>query len=126
VQEIRRPLAGRQENFPPPATSEGPLRLHPRHAIEQAPRQLDIRPDLGAPLARALAAPCPSAEAALAAISSNDPAAHLLTIVAACYYTDDEVKRRIGYEGQIAKPFAPDRFPSYIAEGLLDHLVADA
>ena len=97
----------------------------------ESPRQLDrvlaVRPDLGLPLAHALAAPYQEAESALAALGHADPTAHaaLMTVVAACYYTDREVMKRIGYEGQVAKPFTPDRIPPYITEGLLDHLLSE-
>ena len=88
-------------------------------------RVLEVRPDLAVPLARALAAGDPASFHALAA---SDPLAWMatLTVLTGGYYLDPRVRKRIGYEGQIAKPVRPDNFPDYISEGLLDHLLEGA
>jgi choline dehydrogenase-like flavoprotein len=49
----------------------------------------------------------------------------LLTAIAGVYFLDPRVRARIGYDGQAAIPQSPDRFPAYLAEGLLDHVFAD-
>ncbi len=83
---------------------------------------LSRRPDLGAPLVRALAA---DTTGQLQALAAADPEAWsaLVTVVAGGYYTEADVKERIGYDGQVASPLQPDGYPAYISEGLLDHLL---
>lgn len=95
---------------------------------ERLGRILDVRADLAAPLQRALREVQDDPHEALPLLADRDAPAHaaLLTVVAACYYTDPATMARLGYDGQVAKPFTPDRFPPYISEGLLDHLLADA
>jgi len=90
-------------------------------------RVLGSRPDLAEPLGAALDAPCETPEAGLANLAATAPMIlmALQTVIAACYYTDPEVKQAIGYGGQVAKPFTPERFPAFMAEGLLDHLLTE-
>ena len=47
----------------------------------------------------------------------------LVLLVAAAYYHHPDVRARIGYPRQEARPVAPFDYPEYISEGLLDHLV---
>jgi hypothetical protein len=79
-------------------------------------RVLAVRPDLCAPLRRALDDPQKMA---------NDREAWmaLVTVVAGGYYLHHKVRKRIGYEGQVARRTRPDNYPVYLAEGLLDHLL---
>src|SRR5690606_38396945 len=83
---------------------------------------LSRRPDLGAPLVRALAA---DTAGQLQALAAADPEAWsaLVTVVAGGYYTEADVKERIGYDGQVASPLQPDGYPAYISEGPRDHLL---
>lgn len=83
---------------------------------------LDAAPSLEAPLLRALDAETGDLEE----LQRFDPAAAeaLCTVVAGAYYMSDDVRERIAYPGQIARPGNPHEFPDYIAEGLLDHLVS--
>lgn len=86
---------------------------------------LAARPDLAAPLLRALDQEVLDAEARLEALARGDLEAReaLELVVAGGYYLSREVKRRLGYPGQVAVPVWPDPHPAYVAEGLLDHLV---
>jgi hypothetical protein len=81
-------------------------------------RVLGVRPDVCAPLRRALAEPQGMA---------NDREAWmaLVTTVAGGYYLHQKVRERIGYEGQVPRQTRPDNYPAYLAEGLLDHLLDD-
>jgi len=58
----------------------------------------------------------------LDALSRSDLAAYrsLGLAVAGAYYLDPEVRRRLGYEGQVPQPVRPAAFPEYVDEGLLD------
>jgi hypothetical protein len=47
-------------------------------------------------------------------------------VVAGTYYLDPQVRLRIGYDGQTARPVRPDNYPAFLAEGLLDHLLPNA
>jgi choline dehydrogenase-like flavoprotein len=40
-------------------------------------------------------------------------------------YLHPRVRARISYEGQVARPQMPDRYPVYIEEGLLDHVLSE-
>lgn len=90
-------------------------------------RLFGVRPDLVAELRRVLAAPVSSPAAYVQALADRDPAGRdaLLTTIAGIYFLDSRVRERIGYEGQVALPRSPDRYPAYLAEGLLDHVLAD-
>jgi hypothetical protein len=117
----------------------------------QLDRVLAARPDLAAPLARALSAVAPPdvptdavADAAaplvaddprddlvddpaagLRALETADPEAHhaLVLAIAGGYYLHEEVRRRIGYPGQRRRP-PPGGEPEYVRDGLLDAVVA--
>lgn len=86
-----------------------------------ASRALDARPDLRAPLERALDRDPED----FAHLLSNDPEAWsaMATLVAAAYYAHPDVQDRTGYFGQLPRPQTPDRYPAYIDEGLFDHLL---
>ena len=96
-----------------------------------ADRQLDkvlaVRPDLGEPLARALADADPADhEGALEGLREADPEAldALLLVVAGGYYIDADVRRRLGYDGQQPVEVRPEIIPNYVEEGLIDPLLA--
>jgi hypothetical protein len=89
-------------------------------------RALDARPDLAAPLVRALEHPAGlDGEALLAELQRHDrPAARALrTLVAATYYMAPEVRAALGYDGQEPSPATARDFPAWMEEGLLDHLL---
>jgi hypothetical protein len=96
-----------------------------------ADAQLDLvlaaRPDLLRPLRRghALTGGMGPADA-LAALAELDPEAHsaLLEAVAGGYYAHPEVRELIGYTGQRAVAVRVADFPEYLAEGLLERVVA--
>jgi len=87
---------------------------------------LRARPDLAEPLRAALRADLGSDVAArldaLAAEPTNLSALQL-TIVGG-YYTDPQVKERIGYPGQMALELRSWEVPAYLDEGLIDAVVA--
>ncbi len=96
-----------------------------------ADRQLDVvlgaRPDLAEPLARALQLVDPADhEGSLARLHEEDLAAHealLLTVVGG-YYIDRDVRRRLGYTGQVPVEVRPEIIPNYVEEGLVEPLLA--
>jgi len=47
----------------------------------------------------------------------------LLTAVAGGYLLDADVRRRLGYPGQVARVLPREGVPAYVEEGLLDHLL---
>lgn len=85
-------------------------------------KALAARADLAEPFTRALENEVISHFHELAA---SDPQGWMAaaTLIAGAYYLDPEVCRRIGYEGQVAKPVRPDNYPAFLDEGLLDHLL---
>jgi hypothetical protein len=123
--ELRHRLAALADTLLPaahgmPAASEVGV------AGPQLDRVLATRPDLVAPLARALSVAAPGGPAAsLRALEAADPEAHqaLVLAVAGGYYLHEEVRRRIGYPGQLRKP-PPEGEPEYVREGLLDAVVS--
>lgn len=88
-------------------------------------RVLEVRPDLHAELERILSSHPDDPAAVLDALRASDPPGYraLLMVAVAIYYLDPDVRQRIGYSGQEARPIKPDAFPTYMAEGLLDHLL---
>jgi hypothetical protein len=104
-----------------PAASEAGV------ADGQLDRVLAARPDLAAPLERALAVVDPADhEGSLERLRAADLAAHdaLLLVVAGGYYTDRDVRARIGYDGQQAIEVRPEIIPNYVEEGLIEPLLA--
>ena len=88
---------------------------------------LAARPDLAAGLHRALV-PSPAAPAVrLAELAEDRPALDAVElVVAGGYYLSPAVRLAIGYPGQEARTLHTDRFPAYVAEGLLDGVTAPA
>jgi hypothetical protein len=96
-------------------------------ADRQLDRVLAARPDLAAPLARALADADPADhEGTLERLRAGDLAAHdaLLLVVAGGYYTDARVRKLIGYDGQQPVEVRPEIIPNYVEEGLVEPLLA--
>jgi hypothetical protein len=96
-------------------------------ADRQLDRVLAARPDLAAPLARAVAGADPDDhEGSLERLRTADRAAHdaLLLVVAGGYYTHAGVRNLIGYDGQQAVEVRPEIIPNYVEEGLIEPLLA--
>lgn len=88
---------------------------------------LGARPDLTEPLRRALRPELGSDPAArLAALERDEADAHsaLLLAVVGGYYTDADVRARLGYPGQVAKQLYSWKYPEYMEEGLIDQVLA--
>jgi hypothetical protein len=88
---------------------------------------LNARPDLVAPLAAALRAELGDDPARrLAALERDEPDLHaaLVLVVVGGYYTDQDVRERLGYPGQIAKPVEAWHYPAFLEEGLTDQVLA--
>ena len=88
---------------------------------------LTARPDLAEPLGVALR-PGLGADAAvrLAALERDEPAHHaaLVQVIVFGYYTDADVRDRLGYPGQEAKQLYSWKLPEYVEEGLTDQVLA--
>ena len=95
-------------------------------AEAQLDRVLAARPDLAAPLARALqwmsGGDLAGVLGELRALRDDDAAAAdgLLQVVVGGYYTHPEVRRRLRYDGQVPVEVRPEIIPNYVEEGLLD------
>jgi hypothetical protein len=89
-------------------------------------RVLDVRPDLVAPLLRAVDRDVDDPGARLEMLRTTDGPAYraLVLAVLAAYYRAPDVRARLGYPGHEATPVGRFEFPEYLSEGLLDHLVA--
>jgi hypothetical protein len=87
---------------------------------------LEARPDLVAPLLRALDRDVEDPGARLEVLRTTDAPAYraLVLVVLAAYYRAPDVRALLGYPGQEATPVGRFEFPEYLSEGLLDHLVA--
>lgn len=88
---------------------------------------LTARPDLVEPLRAALRpdlGPYPAER--LATLERDEPDHHaaLLLAVVGAYYTDKDVRERLGYPGQMAKQIYSWKYPEYMAEGLIDKVLA--
>ena len=88
---------------------------------------LTTRRDLLEPLLAALR-PGLGEDAAsrLATLERDDPEAHaaLISTIVFAYYTDREVRERLGYPGQEAKQLYSWKVPDFIEEGLTDQVIA--
>lgn len=88
---------------------------------------LTARPDLAKPLERALRSELGDDPAArLAALERDEPDEHaaLLLAVVGGYYTDKDVRDRLGYPGQQAKTLYSWQYPVYLEEGLIAPVLA--
>jgi hypothetical protein len=110
-----------------PAAHDMPAASEVGVADRQLDRVLTARPDLAAPLERALADADPDEwEATLERLAASDREAHdaLLMVVAGGYYIDAGVRRRLGYDGQQPVEVRPEIIPNYVEEGLIEPLLA--
>lgn len=88
---------------------------------------LAARPDLREPLVAALRPDLGDDPAArLAALERDEPDHHgaLISTVVFGYYTDRDVRDRLGYPGQEAKTLYSWKVPDFIEEGLTDQVLA--
>jgi choline dehydrogenase-like flavoprotein len=91
-------------------------------------RVLAARPDLRAALVGVLDDCGDDAGAALARLEAAGPSAGLAPlryVIAAAYYLDERVRALLDYAPEPARPVLADLYPEYVAEGLLDHLLAE-
>lgn len=86
---------------------------------------LGARPDLLKPLSDALRPGLGDTprERLRALVDEPDNLAALQLAVVAGYYSDADVRDRIGYPGQIARPVNAFDYPEYVGEGLVDRVV---
>jgi hypothetical protein len=88
---------------------------------------LTARPDLVEPLTAALRPELGDEPAArLDHLEREEPDNHgalVLTVVGG-YYTDKDVRDRLGYPGQVAKQIYSWQYPVYMEEGLIDQVLA--
>ena len=109
-----------------PAAHDMPAASEVGVAGNQLDAVLGVRPDLAAPLARALAEADPADhEGTLARLLATDREAHdaLLLTVTGGYYIDRDVRRRLGYDGQQPVEVRPEIIPNYVEEGLVEPLL---
>lgn len=88
---------------------------------------LTARPDLVEPLRAALRPELGDHPAArLDRLEAEEPDNHgaLLLTVAGGYYTDKDVRDRLGYPGQVAKQIYSWQYPVYLEEGLIEQVLA--
>jgi hypothetical protein len=88
---------------------------------------LTARPDLAEPLRDALRPELGDEPAArLAALERDEPDLHaaLVSVVVFGYYTDKDVRDRLGYPGQEAIQLYSWKVPDFIEEGLTDKVLA--
>jgi len=88
---------------------------------------LRARPDLTDPFLAALRPELGDDPATrLATLDSDEPAnlGALQLVIVAGYYTDRQVRERIGYPGQMAIEVRSWEIPPYLEEGLIDALLA--
>jgi hypothetical protein len=110
-----------------PAEDDMPSASEVGVADRQLDRVLAARPDLAAPLARALERIDLEAEVdrALSELADADAEAHeaLLLTVAGGYYIDPDVRTRIGYDGQEPVEVRPEIIPPYVEEELVQYML---
>ena len=87
---------------------------------------LRARPDLGEPLKAALRPDLGPGVADRLAQLADEPTnlSALQLVIVAGYYTDRDVRERIGYPGQMALELRSWEYPVYLEEGLIDAVLA--
>lgn len=87
---------------------------------------LRARPDLGEPLKAALRPDLDPGVADRLAKLADEPTnlSALQLVIVAGYYTDRDVRKRIGYPGQMALELRSWEYPAYLDEGLIDAVLA--
>jgi hypothetical protein len=90
-----------------------------------ADRVVRAVPSLGTDLHAALAATTGQGEAALIELRDRNRRLfnRLMLVIASAYYMSNEVKQRIGYEGQLAKKIDVFEVPEYLEDGTLDRVI---
>jgi choline dehydrogenase-like flavoprotein len=85
-----------------------------------------LLPELAENLSRVFDRHVEDPEEWLKGMSAADPEGYrsVLLAIAASYYLDDEVRRRIGYPGQPSMPVRANELPEYVAEDLLEQVIA--
>jgi hypothetical protein len=89
-------------------------------------RALAVRSDLLPGLRRAIAtAHGARSVGAIASALSDDPKAMtaLTVLVSGAYYMNPEVRTRLGYPGQEARPADPPGTPTFLSDGLLERVL---
>lgn len=84
---------------------------------------LGARPDLIEPFLAALGGRFgQDPSTGLAALERDEPDHYgaLMLVVVGGYYTDKDVRERLGYPGQVAKQVNAWEYPAYLEEGLID------
>jgi len=98
--------------------------------VDVAGRLLDrvaaLLPDLAGVLCRTFADDIEDPEQWFGGLSVADPEGcrSVRLAVAASYYLDPEVRRRIGYPGQPSIPVRANELPEYVSEGLLEQVIS--
>ena len=88
---------------------------------------LTARPDLVESLRAALRSELGDDSAARVARLERDEPGHLdalLLVLVGAYYTDKDVRERLGYPGQVAKQIYSWQYPVYLEEGLIAQVLA--
>jgi hypothetical protein len=85
-----------------------------------------LLPDLTGTLCRIFDGDVEDPEEWLGELSATDPGSYrsVLLAIAASYYLDTEVRRRIGYPGQSSTPVRANELPQYVSEDLLEQVIA--
>lgn len=110
-----------------PAAHDMPSASEVGVADGQLDRVLAVRDDLTEPLLRAIAQVDPDDhEGSLEHLQRDDAEAHdaLLLVIVGGYYIDPDVRRRLGYDGQVPTEVRPEIIPNYVEEGLIEPLLA--
>ena len=89
-------------------------------------RVLDARPDLADDVKRAASPSFDDPDVRLRELRTADRTGYhaLVLSVLAAYYRSPDVRARIGFASEEATPVGRFEYPEYLAEGLLDHLIA--
>ena len=87
---------------------------------------LDARPDLADDVQRAAASRSTIPTSGSGELRTADRAGYhaLVLSVLAAYYRSPDVRARLGFASDEATPVGRFEYPEYLAEGLLDHLLA--
>jgi hypothetical protein len=88
---------------------------------------LNARPDLLDPIHAALRGDLgPDVRARIDRLGADEPGtlSALQLVIVGAYYTDRDVRDRIGYPGQVAITIRSWEYPPYLEEGLIDAVLA--
>ena len=127
VSDERRALLGAIADQLIPAGSGMPSASEAGVSAQFLDEVLAARPDLAAPLERALDSVEGLAPgAAIARLRDTDPEGWgvVTTIVPGAYFLNPETRAALDYPGLERRPIDPDAAPDYNDEGLLDSVIA--